>query len=301
MTTLSIIILSYNTKDLTLACIQSVFRYYRQQLDQGEFEIIVVDNNSKDDSIKEIKKSFDFTSLGKTQDKRDKIFVIENSENFGFSKGNNIGAKAARGKFILFLNSDTQVLDDSLLKMVECLEKHSEIGILGGVLQNKEGSDQGSAGIFYNLFPAIIMLIGGERVGLIRPHYKSTSVVDWVAGGFMMVRKEIFQKLGGFDENLFMYLEDMELCYRARLKGYRTALYPDAKILHKGQGSSDRSFAISQIYKGTLYFYKKHKPYWQYRMVRLLLSAKAHTAVILGKFFHNMNLRNTYTKALSAI
>lgn len=293
MPLLSIIILSYNTKELILKCVRSLVYQYKRQLGQGEFEIIVVDNASTDDSIKEIKKSFDFA--------QDKIFIIENSENFGFSKGNNVGAKHARGKYLLFLNSDTEVQDRGLLGMVDFLDGHDEIGILGGRLQSENGSTQRSVGHFLNLFSTFLVLFGGERIGVVRFRPRLKKKVDWVSGASLMIRSKLFEKLGGFDENIFMYLEDVELCFRAKKMGYQTWFYPDISILHKEHGSSDRTFAILHIYKGLLYFYKKHKTPLEYSVLRILLMLKTTIALGIGVITKNKYLTNTYTKALASI
>ena len=283
MTKLSIIILSYNTKNLTVKCVQSVIRQYGGQIKNNEAEIIVVDNASTDGSVASIKSQ---------------IKIIQNDKNFGFSKGNNIGANKATGKYLLFLNSDTQSRDGGFLRMVEFMEKNPKIGVLGGKLLSPDGSTQASTGKFYNLYNVAIVLLGGERVGLIRKSPKDTERVDWVSGASMMVRKNVFKKLKGFDENFFMYIEDMELCLRFKKIGYQTYFFENIKLMHKELGSSNRGFAINQIYKGLLYFYKKHKPYWQYLLVKTVLIGKALIAVLIGNLTNNTYLKNTYGKAL---
>lgn len=285
MTKLSIIILSYNTKNLLLKCVQSVIREYGEQIKRDELELIVVDNDSVDDSVQAIEKIKE-------------VKLIKNRENFGFSKGNNIGARQAKGEYILFLNSDTKVEDQGFLKMVDFLDQNRKIGILGGKLLNSDGSQQLSCGNFYNLFNLTVTLLGGERIGLIRKKFAKIQKVDWVSGASLMIRKKLFEKLNGFDENLFMYMEDMELCFRAKKLGFQTYFYPDIRIVHQELGSSNRAFAVNQIYKGLLYFYKKHKPYWQYLIAKALLIMKALAAVLIGSLTNNNYLKKTYTGAL---
>lgn len=292
MIKLSIIILSYNTKELTLRCIKSIINQYKKHLENGDFEIIIVDNASSDDTVESLKKE--------TKESKN-IFIIENNENLGFSKGNNLGAKKTRGEYILFLNSDTEVLDDGFLRMIKFLSENRQIGILGGKLKNFDGSIQKSAGKFYNLKNVFLMLIGLERFRLLRESLTRDKKVDWVSGGCMMTRTDLFKKIGGFDENFFMYLEDMEICFKAKLNGFLTYFYPSVSILHKELGSSNKSFAIINIYKGLLYFYKKYKPYWQYLILLFLLKAKAWCVIAIGKLLKNIYLTQTYEKAFKAI
>ncbi len=285
---LSIIVLSYNTKDLTLNCLNSIIDQYKEQLKKEEFEIVVVDNNSTDDSVLSIKKK----ALNNKN-----INLIENKENTGFSKGCNAGTKVARGKYLLFLNSDTEITDKGLLGMTDYLEKNPKVGILGGKLKNKDGSIQRSYGNFFNLWNTFVWLFMGERLSF----YKNSSkekIVDWVSGGLMMIRSDLFKKLSGFDENFFMYIEDMELCYRAKKLGWLSYFYPGINIIHNHQGSSNRTYAILSIYKGLLYFYKKHKSFWEYFLLKSMLKKKALFGISLGYLTNNNYLKKTYLSAL---
>lgn len=289
MILLSIIILTYNTKDLTLNCIRSIVDNYRKELKDGLLEVIVVDNASTDKTVQAIQ-NLEF---------RDQNFkLIQNKENYGFSRGNNIAFENAKGKYVLFLNSDTQIKDKGLLDMVSFLDKNSQVGILGGKLMNADGSAQSSSGKFYNLFNLFLMLIGGERLGLVRLSPSKIMKVDWASGACMMVRPDVFKKIKGFDENLFMYMDDVELCFRAKMSGYETYFYPDSNIIHNERGSSNKTFAILNIYKGILYFYKKHKLPWEYYLVKLLLNAKAITAFVIGTIIGDNYLKKTYKQAL---
>lgn len=114
-----------------------------------------------------------------------------------------------------------------------------------------------------------------------------------------MIRKELFIKLHGFDEKIFMYMEDMELCYRVKKMGKDVSFYPQIDIIHADQGSSSRSFAVVHIYSGILYFYKKHKTYMEYLLVKLLLQSKALFLILYGKLVGSAYLVATYEKALS--
>lgn len=292
MTILSIIILNYNTKDLILKCLKAIRGQYQNQLVSGEFEVIIIDNGSSDGSVESIEKEIKEAK---------NISLIKNKENLGFSKGNNLGAKKAKGRNLLFLNSDTQILDQGFLKMVEFLDNHENIGILGGRLKNLGGSSQKSVGKFYNLFNVFLMLLGTERLGLLRESPKKEKKVDWVSGACLMIKNNLFKKIGGFDENFFMYVEDMEISFEANLRGFSTFFYPDANLLHTELGSSNKTFAILNIYKGLIHFYKKYKPFWQYLILYLLLKLKSSLGIIFGILLNNRSLKETYLKAFEAI
>lgn len=284
---LSIVVLNYNTKDLTLDCIASIVEQYEKELEKGEFEIILLDNNSTDASANAFRKL-----------RIKNLKFVQNEENVGFSKGNNIGVKNASGEYILFLNSDTEIKDKGLIRMIEFLDEHTKVAILGGKLENADGSVQKSCGNFYSLFNLFLLLYGGGKLGLLTKSPKKISKVDWVSGACMMIRADIFRKIGGFEEKLFMYMEDVELCYRAFKKNYLTYFYPNVTLIHKERGSSNRTFAIIHIYEGILFFYKKYMPEWQYGIARRMLRTKALTLVILSKIINNKYLEETYSKAL---
>ena len=284
---LSIIILSYNTKDLTISCIKSVVEQYKQELDKKEFEIILVDNASSDKTTEYI-----------TKLKIEGLRIIESRKNLGFSNGCNLGAKNAKGEFLLFLNSDTQIKDQGFLKMVDFLKKNEKVAVLGGKLKNIDGTNQPSVGKFYNLFNFFFMALGFERLGLLRQSPDEIIKVDWVGGACLMIRKNVFEKIGGFEKELFMYWEDIELCYKAKKKGFSVYFYPEVTLFHSEQGSSNRTFAILNIYKGILFFYKKHKSIWEYNLVRIMLFSKAFLLSNFGKISDNKYLAQTYGKAL---
>ena len=286
---LSIIILKYKTKDLTTDCINSITEQYKKELDENKFEIVVVDNNSEDGS---------FETISNLKAAISNLKVIESKENLGFGKGCNLGAKHANGEYLLFLNSDTLIKDQGFVKMVDYLKKNENIGILGGKLKNVDGTSQPSVGKFYNLFNLFFMLLGLQRLGFLRESPNSIKKVDWVSGACMMVKKKVFEKTGGFEKELFMYWEDVEFCFKVRKKGFATYFYPEITLFHKELGSSNRTFAIINIYRGILFFYKKHKPKWQYYIVRFMLKTKSILLVSLGKIINNKYLQDTYSQAL---
>lgn len=284
---LSIIILNYNTKDLTLVSVNSILEQYQNEISNNKFEIVLVDNNSTDLSLEAFRKL-----------KIPGLTIIESKENLGFSKGCNLGTEHAKGEYLLFLNSDTQIKDQGFIKMIEYLKSNKNVGILGGKLKNPDGTSQLSAGKFYNLFNLTLMLLGLEKKGLLRESPNEIKKVDWVSGASFMIKKSLFNTLGGFNKEIFMYMEDMELCFRAKKKGFSTYFFPSIMLFHLERGSSDKAFAILNIYKGLLIFYKKHKPKWQYLIVKFLLRTKSLVLVTFGKIMNNKYLKDTYSETL---
>jgi len=291
---LSIVTLNYKKPDLTISCIDSLWEQYEAELSSNKMEVIIVDNDSQDDSVEKIKKEISTKKFHNTH-------VIANPTNAGFGAGCNIGANASKGEFILFLNNDTLVKDKGLMKMAEYCQNHPEVSILGGQLRNFDGSLQPSVGKFYTPGYAFLLLIGGQKMGILDRSPKNIEQVEWVKGGLLLIRKEVFEKLHGFDEKIFMYTEDMELCYRAHLQGFGIYFYPDVRVLHKEQGSSSKTFAIVNIYKNLLYFYKKHRSPSEYHLVKLMMQTKAKSLIVLGKVTKNSYLVETYEKALEGL
>src|SRR5258708_6886663 len=282
MVKLSVIILTFNTQKLTSRCVKSLINNYKKNIENGDMEIIVADNGSEDDTI---------STLTKVK----YIKVVENKKNYGFSKGNNLGAKVSKGKYILFLNSDVEVEDNGFLSMIEFMDNNANVGILGGKLLNPDGSTQLSTGNFYNFFSLLFTLFGADSLNRKKPN--KIQKVDWVSGASLMIRKDLFDNLRGFDENFFMYIEDMDLCFRAKKRGFSTYFWENIKLIHKELGSSNRSFAILNIYKGIILFSKKHSG-WQYPFIRFMLFLKAAISILIGLLTNNSYLRKTYSGAL---
>lgn len=291
---LSIVILNYKKKELTIACIASLWEQFEAEFKSNKMEVIIVDNDSQDDSVEAMRKEV-------KEKKFENIQVIANTSNAGFGAGCNLGAANAKGEFILFLNNDTLVKDKGIMKMAAYCQSHPHVAILGGQLRNFDGSLQPSVGKFYTMWYALLLLIGGQRFGLLDRSPKTIRKVDWVKGGLMMMRRDVFEQLGGFDERIFMYTEDMELCYRAHLAKKEIYFYPNIVVLHKEHGSTNKTFAIVNIYKNLLFFYKKHRSPIEYHLVKLLMEAKARSLILVGKATGNKYLVETYEKSLAEI
>ena len=289
---LSIIILNYRTAAKTLTCLSSFYIQYGKEFEKNEMEFIILDNNSQDGSDILIEEAI-------KKEKYSSVYLVRNSENAGFGRGCNLGASKAKGDYLLFLNSDTEVNDRDIISMIEFFGSDGKIGIIGPQLHNLDGSHQLSASKFYFPFQLFLMMLGLQRLGFVSVVSQKPVVVDWVSGGAMMVKRVAFEKLHGFDPAIFMYMEDMELCFRAKEKGFLTYFFPQATVMHASHGSSNRSFAIVNIYKGILYFYKKHQSKSSYLFAFILLKSKALILVIIGSIIGNNYLRRTYAQAFT--
>lgn len=287
---LSVVTLNYKNSFLTINSIDSLFKQFKNEFDKNKLELIIIDNASGDESVKRIKEAVDKRNIKNVR-------IVENKENVGFSKGCNQGADISKGEYLLFLNNDTIIKDKGIMEMLSYFMDHKEISILGGRLTNTDGSEQPSVGKFYNLPNALILLLGVQRFGNFH-NPSRIKEVDWVKGGLLMTKKDVFKKLGGFDENIFMYTEDMEFCYRAKKEGLKVYFYPNTNVEHVDQGSSSRTNAIVNIYQNLLYFYKKHKSPAEYSFLRIILRTKAIFLIGVGKMISNNYLTQTYEKAL---
>lgn len=287
---LSIIIVSYNTKNITQECLDSINRSLWQS--KIKYEIIVVDNNSHDGS-KQMLETY-------AKNKKNHTRYIQTNQNLGFGKGNNLGVKNAKGKYILLINSDTIVLNRSIEKLFYFYQKNeNKIHFLGPKLLNKDLTPQPSAAHFFTI-PVVFgsLFLKGDYWGLTRFSPNKFCQVDWVSGACILTKKSYYQRLGGFDKNIFMYMEEVDLLYRAKKIGLNTYFYPHSHIIHLGSASSGgKTFPIIQVYKGFLFFYKKHYSKLNLFILKILLKTKAIIAYLIGKFKNNQYLINTYAEA----
>lgn len=267
---LSVIIVSYNTKELTKEAIHSLDSSLAQgNLSKDKIQVIVVDNHSTDGSVPELKKSFD-----------GRIQIIENSDNVGFAKANNQGVRSALGEFVLLLNSDTVVQPGALEKLIEAMYKDSKLGIVTAQLYYPNGRYQpqgGSLPNLLNIWAWWLWPFAGIMPG-ITPYQDKGLLGEgkvvyrgWVGGTALMMRKELYETLGGLDERLFMYAEDVDLCARVREQGLKIGVVANARIIHLGSASGSSFKAKLGEVKGLLYFFKKHKSGWQVLVLRLIL------------------------------
>jgi len=290
---LSIIIISYNTEKITIDCLKSIIESLKNS--SLKYEIIVVDNASKDNSVSSIKKL-----KSEIKNRNLKINLIENKENIGFGPANNQAVKLAKSDYLLFLNSDIIVLNASIEKLYNFYKQNEKLfNFLGGKLLNKNGTPQPSCGPMYTL-PMIFahLFLRGDYWGLTRYSPNKIKEVDWISGACILTKKEYFEKLGGFDEKIFMYMEEIDLFYRAKKHGFKVFFYPEAKFIHLGsQSSAGRSFPILQVYQGLIYFYKKHFSQFSLFILIIMLKLKALIGFLIGKIINNQYLTQTYAKA----
>lgn len=220
----SIIIVNYNTASMTMECIDSVFR-----LTEGiSYEVILVDNASTDNS----KELFS---------KDDRITYIYNDENLGFGRANNIAIEISRGRNILFLNSDTLLINNAIRILSDYLDSHPKTGACGGNLYNRNGDPEHS---FQKLRPSLwseldALFEGKLLLGKNTDHNFSNTPfgVSYICGADLMVKSDVLKLTGAFDPVFFMYYEEAELCYRIRRKGFEIDSVPAAKITHLVRGS----------------------------------------------------------------
>jgi len=224
---LSIIIVSYNAADFLKECIESI----KKNTKKLNYEIIVIDNTSSDNSVEMVMKEFP------------QVSVIESRENLGFSKANNLGTEKSKGRYVLFLNPDTVVYEDSLLNMVKFMDEHTKAGAATCklVMPNGKLDDAAHRGFpnpwnsfsyfsgLSKVFPKS-KLFGGYNLGFL--DISKTHEIDACAGAFMMVRRQAGEKIGWWDEDYFFYGEDLEFCFRLKGEGWKIYFVPSISVLH---------------------------------------------------------------------
>lgn len=263
---LSIIIPNYNTHKLTLDCIKSL----KNHLKNISYEIIIVNNSSRD-TEREILQS---------RLKENGGLKIINSENRGFGAANNLGIESAQGEYLLLLNSDTLMVDNSINKMLNFLKKHPEIGGVTPLMYQKDGKtlQRHFFGQFQSLGLITFKRFQGRRPDLKHDFFYS----DTITFAAMMIKKSLFDKVGGFDENFFMYWEDDDLCKRLNKIGFKNAVLTHAKIIHLESQSSPSKKRLGMYYKSQSYYWQKHLGTfqrivmeiirWPYKTINILIS-----------------------------
>jgi len=284
---LSIIVVNWNVRPLLELCLDSIYN----QTKGITYEVIVIDNASIDGSR-------EFLQAEKKFHKN--LKVILNERNLGFARANNQGLKLAQGRYILFLNPDTQILDNALFKSVKFMDEHNDVGILGVQLLDNNKKIQPSVRTFptigsqslillklHHLFPKIPVL---RRYFLYDFNYQKLQEVDQVMGAFLMTRKKIIDKIGGFDENFFLWFEEVDFCKRVKENRWKVVYNPEIKILHYGHQSFRQAMPVEKqkIYNKSMFFYfKKHYPLSKIYFLYLL----QYISLILAWLFQLFNFR----------
>ena len=275
----SIIIVAYNSCDFIPACLKSI----RDACENVDAQVIVLDNGSESPILPEIKAFFP------------EVLWLDSKENLGFGKGCNLAEKQATKPYLFFINPDTVVSRDSFTKVLDFMEEHPESGTVGCRILNEDGSLQWAC---RRSFPTIVSAVS-KTIGLAALFPKNKTLasynmtyadpdevteVDAISGSFFCMRRDLYEKLGGFDEDFFMYGEDLDLCFRAKVAGCKNYYTPSTNILHfKGQSCRTRRWgSYVDFYKAMLIFVKKHRDL--YFVPNFLVSFGILFAAFVGMF-----------------
>ncbi len=267
----SIIIVNWNSKALVQQCVSSIF----VQPPEHPFEIIVIDNASFDGCAAMLAAQFP------------SVRFIQSEKNLGFGKANNVAAAQSRSEALLFLNPDTEVIGDAIDRMLE--QSHApKCGAIGATLLNTDGSIQTSALLAY---PTLLnQLLDCDLLRKRFPHSRlwanaplfsnqpAPSRVEAISGACLMMRRQVFEEVGGFSAEYFMYSEDTDLCFKAHLRGYRNYYVPQACVTHHGDGSVRKarsSFAVVMAAESLWRFMAKHRGITYAALYRVAVSLMA--------------------------
>jgi len=235
---LSIIIVSYNTRDLLAGCLASLFAIPSEVY----FDVWVVDNASDDGSCQMVRRTFP------------QVHLIASSENLGYGKANNLAIKRSCGGIVLLLNSDTLVSPGVLDTTYNLLKRRKDIGALGCKLLGTDGQPQFSYNVSYPSGPTVGTLGATDEDGLV--------LCAYVWGAYLMVKREVIDTVGPFDERFFMFYEDVEWCWRMVIGGWNIGYYPDCSIIHISQASCDsvgsRKRSMWMVTSETILYAKHH-------------------------------------------
>ena len=290
MKKLSIIIVNYNVAYFLEQCLYSVINASKD-IDR---EIFVVDNNSVDSSVKMLKEKFP------------EINLIENKENKGFSKANNQAIKLSEGEFILLLNPDTIVENDTFTKILKFIEERPDVGGLGVKMINGKGEflPESKRGLptpevaFYKIFGLSVLFPKSKKFGKYHLSYLNPDEiheVEILAGAFMFLRKSILDKIGLLDETFFMYGEDIDLSYRIIKAGFKNIYFPETRIIHY-KGESTKKSSVNYVfvfYNAMIIFAKKHFSGNNARIFSVLINLAIYIRAFLSllkRFFNNIFL-----------
>lgn len=261
----SFVIVNWNTKDLLRDCLESIRKTVRLP-----FEIWVVDNGSSDGSVRMVRERFPQAKL------------IQNSENLGFARANNLALKRISGKYAVLLNSDTVLKDNAIASLVECMEKNPRAGVCGGSLLNEDGSRQNSIANFPTLATELLnksvlrRLFPKRFPGKENGAARGIQQVESIVGACMVVRKKAIEETGLLDEDYFFFLEETDWCLRFREKGWDVLHNPAAEIYHL-QGGSARKVPVrarTEYWRSRYIFFRKNRSRKAFALLKAGLVAK---------------------------
>lgn len=288
---LSVIIVNWNVRDLLDRCLASV---YAADLEPGSFEVIVVDSASQDNSVAMIREKYP------------EVRLLAQSENVGFTRGNNIGLAQARGDFLLLLNPDTEVRPNALGLMLDFLIENPAVGIVGPHTLNSDGSHQSTRRRFPTLLTGVFesSWLAAAAPPRVERDYRMLDtddgeiiMVDWAQGSALMLRRDLYRDIGGLDEGYVMYYEELDYCRRAKTAGWQVAYHGGAVITHHGGKSSQQVAAQTLIHFHTskLRYFRKHHGLGHYRFLRAILLSQFAWQLALefakGALGHKRELR----------
>lgn len=261
----SIIIVNWNVREFLTRCVKSII----DNTHDVDFEIIVVDNASNDGSTDALRHEFNQALLDGT------LLIIENKQNLGFSRGNNIGLKEAKGKYILFLNPDTEFTENTLLKFKEYFDNTPEVSTASGKLIYPDKSLQPNVKRDPDLLSQVFILLkihhfwqppAIKRYLAKDFDYQESAVVEQIMGAFIFIRRELIDQLHGWNEDYWLWWEDVDLCTRIRQKGGVIMYQPISEIIHYESKSFAQVLSFKKqkrFIKGMLRYFAYYKPFWQ--------------------------------------
>jgi GT2 family glycosyltransferase len=273
---LSIIIVNWNTREMLRECLRSIV----SSQPSINFEVIVIDNASSDDSVAMVKNEFPF------------VHLICNNQNVGFAKANNQGIACSSGNYVLLLNSDTEIFPMALEELVCFMNANPQAGGAGSLLLNPDGSLQVSCFPFPTISGELWRLFHLDRIyvhgvyAMEKWNREDNKEVDYLQGASLVLRKEALDQVGTLDEDYFMYSEELDLCYRMTRAGWKMFWTPRSKITHYG-GQSTKQVAekmFLELYRSKILFFRKNHPenLLQYK---ISLIAASIIRIILSPFF----------------
>jgi len=259
---LSILIVNYNQKYFPRLCLEAL----KKSKTDFEYEVIFCDNASTDDSLVFLKSAED----GK------KVRLVRARKNLGYGKANNLAAKGARGKYLLILNADVMVEENTLQEMMDYIEKHEEVGILAPKLVYHDGTIQPSCRRDFKFLDLFIKRTFLKKIPPFKKRYQryvmadynknNEQEVDLVTGAFMMIPRFLFEKICGFDERYFLFMEDFDLCKKVRAAGYKIIYYPLARATHYHKRLSEGSaFGLAFKKISWLHLNSAIKYFWKWK------------------------------------
>jgi GT2 family glycosyltransferase len=266
MVDLSIILVSWNVADLLAACLDSICAHSSDLA----LEVIVVDSGGSDNTLALVRERFP------------QVTLLPQSENIGYTRANNIGLAQAQGRYLLLLNPDTEIIGDALQRLVAYMEANPDVGIVGPYTENSDGSYQSSRRRFPKLATAFFestWLQPYAPKSLLDRFYVNdappdqTMDVDWVQGSAFLVRRAVYERIGGLDEGYVMYSEELDWCKRAKNAGWRVVFVADAHIVHHGGKSSEQVIARRHIHfqQGKLRYFRKYHGVFAAQTLRAFL------------------------------